>query len=54
MGSRQILQIRRQVLEGILYKFGDYFIEDWTDCLQTGIGIDLDEPDVVVNIYHEV
>jgi hypothetical protein len=46
--------INLEVLECILYKFRDNFIENWTGSLKTWICIDFNQPYVVVGVNHEI
>lgn len=42
------------LLQGILDELGDNFIEHGAGSLKARIGVDLDQPDVVVGVDHEV
>lgn len=46
--------IVNELLEGVFYEFGNYFAEDGTGGLKTGICVDLYQPDVVVRVDHEI
>ena len=42
------------LLEGIFYKFRDDFVEDRACRFKARIGVDFDEPDIVVGVNHEI
>lgn len=59
LGSVRVVRRRREddiegELEGLLDHVRDDFVEEGTADIETGIGVDLNEPRLALGIYHEV